>query len=227
MFVSLNFEKTRSVDVSIVVDAFRASTTITMGFNNFGRVIPAFSPDNAREVAKVCNGVLVGERLGQQLEGFDLGNSPEKVANYKTDKDVMVITTTNGTRIIEEMDSKVLIGAFVNAKAVALKSLKLAEEHIDLVMAGRKGNFALEDYIACGEILYWIGEFGDNLEFSEFAQSSILASRDIEECDNLLKQSESAKILEDLGHMEDINFSLKRNISDNVALYSDGEFKLI
>ena len=227
MFVSLSFEKTESSDVSIVVDAFRASTTITMGFNNFDCVIPAFSPDAAREIAKEYEGVLVGERLGQQLDGFDLGNSPEKVANFKTDKDTMVITTTNGTRIMESMDSKVLVGAFVNAKAVATKSLELADNHIDLVMAGRKGNFALEDYLACGEIIYWINSLGDNLELSEYAQSSLLASRDVEKCDKLLKETESAKILCDLGYMDDVLFSLQRNISDNVAFYVEGKFKLI
>lgn len=227
MFVSLSFEKTESSDVSIVVDAFRASTTITMGFNNFKRVIPAFSPDHARLLAKKYDGILVGERLGQKLEGFDLGNSPEKVANYKTDKDVMVITTTNGTRIMEDMDSKVLIGGFVNAKAVACKALELADDCVDLVMAGREGNFALEDYIACGEILYWIDKFGDDLVLSEYAQSSILASRDVGKCDVLLKKTKSAKILEGLGYSRDVNFSLKRNISDNVAVYSEGEFNLI
>ena len=227
MFVSLNFEKSSSDDVSIVVDAFRASTTITMAFNNFKRVIPTYSPENARIIAKEKDAVLVGERLGEHLEGFDLGNSPEKVANYKTDKETMVITTTNGTRIIEDIDSKILIGSFVNAKAVAFKSLELANNHIDLVMAGRKGDFALEDYLACGEILYWINEYGENVELTEYAQSSILASRDVDYCNKLLFETKSAKILEGLDYEDDVIFSIKRNISNNVAYFKNGEFILL
>ena len=227
MLASLNFEKTESIDVSIMVDAFRASTTITMAFNNFNRIIPAFTPENARRIAKENDAILVGERLGQRLEGFHLGNSPEKVSEYKTDKNTMVITTTNGTRILKNMNSKILVGAFINGKAVAKKALELANNHIDLVMAGRKNNFALEDYIACGEILYWIKKYDKNIELTEYAQSSILASRDKDLCNKLLKETESAKILIDLGYIDDVNFSLQRNITDNVALYKNGEFKLL
>ena len=41
------------------------------------------------------------------------------------------------------MTSKVLVGCMINAKAVALKSTELACDHIDVVMAGVKGDFAI------------------------------------------------------------------------------------
>ena len=40
MKVTLSFEKTSSEDISIMVDALRASTTITLALNNFNRIIP-------------------------------------------------------------------------------------------------------------------------------------------------------------------------------------------
>lgn len=158
MKVTLSLEKTCSSDVSIVVDTLRASTTITMAFNNFKKVIPTFTPEEAKKIAKKENAILAGERKGSKLNGFDIGNSPEEVENYKTEKDTLVITTSNGTRIMEEMDSTVLIGSFVNGKAVANAALDLANTHIDIVMAGYKGDFALEDYLGAGEILYWINK---------------------------------------------------------------------
>lgn len=158
MKVTLSLEKTQSKDVSIVVDALRASATITMAFNNFKNVIPAFTPEEARKIAKEKDAILAGERKGKKLKDFDVGNSPEKVENLKTNKDTVVITTSNGTRIMEAMKSTVLIGSFVNAHAVADKALEIATSHIDLVMAGRNSEFALEDYLACGEILYWINK---------------------------------------------------------------------
>ena len=128
MKVTLSLEKTQSKDVSIVVDALRASATMTIAFNNFKKVIPAFTPEEARKIAKTENAVLAGERLGKKLEGFQIGNSPEKVENYKTDKDTLVLTTTNGTRIMEAMNSTVLIGSFINAKAVAKKAVEIATQ---------------------------------------------------------------------------------------------------
>lgn len=227
MKVTLSFEESVSRDVSIVVDALRASTTITMAFNNFKHIIPTFSPDIARNIAKDCDGVLVGERLGVKLEGFDIGNSPEKVMNYETNKDTMVITTTNGTRILESIDSKVLVGSFVNAKSVASSALNIADEHIDLVMAGRKGNFAIEDYLACGEILYWINTLGEDIRLSEYSISSILASRDIKKSNEAILNSSSAKILEAIGYINDVKFSIQRNITDNVGFYENGELILL
>lgn len=158
MKVTLSLEKTCSSDISIVVDTLRASTTITMAFNNFKKVIPTFTPEEAKKIAKKEDGILAGERRGSKLEGFDIGNSPEEVKNYKTNKETLVITTSNGTRIIEGMNSTVLIGTFINGKAVAKAALDLAKTHIDVVMAGYKGDFALEDYLGAGEILYWIND---------------------------------------------------------------------
>ena len=44
MKITLSFEETISGDVSIMVDALRASTSITMALNNFKKIIPCFTP---------------------------------------------------------------------------------------------------------------------------------------------------------------------------------------
>lgn len=103
-------------------------------------------------VKKEINGVIAGERSGKRVEGFDVGNSPKDVENYDTDIETLILTTSNGTRILKDMDSTVLVGSMVNAKAVGYKSVEIAENEIDVVMAGYKGNFALEDFLAAGEI---------------------------------------------------------------------------
>ena len=212
MKVTLSLEKTQSKDVSIVVDALRASATMTIAFNNFKKVIPAFTPEEARKIAKTENAVLAGERLGKKLEGFQIGNSPEKVENYKTDKDTLVLTTTNGTRIMEAMNSTVLIGSFINAKAVAKKAVEIASTEIDLVMAGRKHNFALEDITD---------------EISEYAIGSILASRDEENFTESILNTHSSQVLKKLGHTEDINYCIKKNITNNVVMYKNKKLELI
>ena len=226
MKVTLSFEDTSSSDVSIMVDVLRASTTITVALNNFKRVIPCFTPEEALKLNDEIDGVVAGERNGQQIEGFDIGNSPCAIRDLQSLKDTLILTTTNGTRILESMDSKVLVGCMNNAKEVALKSIRLANDHIDVVMAGVKGEFAIEDFLASGEILYWISETSKDCELSEYAKSAILASRDYESVKNAFMTSRTAKRLIELGNREDVELSLMKNISLNVAIYKNNELTL-
>ena len=226
MKVTLSFEESTSSDVSIMVDALRASTTITFALNNFKRVIPCFTPEEALELKEKIGGVLAGERNGKQIEGFELGNSPSVIKDFKTSQDTLIFTSTNGTRILENMTSKVLVGSLVNAEAVALKSIQLAQNHIDVVMAGVKGEFAIEDFLAAGEILYWIDENLDDCELSEYAQSAISKTRDYETLKDEFINSRTAKRLIELDYKDDVELSCLKNISDNVAIYENNELSL-
>ncbi len=236
MEITLSLEKTNSKDISIMVDAFRASTSITIALDKFEEVIPTFTPEEAKKIAKEKKGILAGERMGKALKGFDLGNSPVEINNLNTDIKNLILTTSNGTRILKDMKSTILIGCFINAKAVAEKSLHIAKEnnytHIDVVMAGWKGNFAIEDFLASGEILYWIQKgfdekcFDEKFNISEYAQSAILASRNYKEAKEIVYKTKSSKRLKKLGYEKDIEFSLRKNISQNVAIYDKGALKL-
>lgn len=222
----MSFEESSSSDVSIMVDALRASTTITLALNNFKRIIPCFTPEEALDLKDKFSGVLAGERNGKQIEGFDIGNSPSVIKDFKTSEDTLIFTSTNGTRILENMSSKVLVGSMVNAEAVGLKSIELAEEHIDVVMAGVKGEFAIEDFLAAGEILYWISKNLDDCELSEYAKASILATRNYELVKDAFLNSRTAKRLIELNYQDDVELSVMKNVTSNVAIYQDKELTL-
>lgn len=227
MKVTLSLETTISEDISIMVDALRASTTITLALNNFEKIIPCFTPEEAFKLKDEFDGVLAGERGGEKVEGFDIGNSPRLLENYETDKKTLIITTSNGTRILENMNSKVLIGCLVNAKAVALKSTEIAKDHIDVIMAGVKGEFALEDFLACGEILYWICKNLEEYEINDFAKAAIAASRDYNSLKAGFYNSRSGIRLANLGYKQDVGDCCQKNVCDNVAIYENNELKLI
>ncbi|MDR2967377.1 MAG: 2-phosphosulfolactate phosphatase [Methanobacteriaceae archaeon] len=228
MKISLNLEKTESKDVSIMVDALRASTSIIIALNKFKKIIPAFSPEEAEKIANDTKGILAGEKDGITIENFDLGNSPVAIENYKTDKDTLILNTSNGTRILENMNSTVLIGCFLNAKSVAKMALKIATSQIDVVMAGWKGKFAIEDFLASGEILYHIMKSKDEKDkISEYGQSAILASRNHQLVKKTILDTRSAKRLEKLGFKEDVDFSLRKNVLENVAIYKKGIITLL
>ena len=226
MKITLSFEETISGDVSIMVDALRASTSITVALNNFKKVIPCFTPEEALELQERIGGVVAGERNGKQIEGFDIGNTPVGIMNYESDEDTLILTTTNGTRILESMNSKVLVGSLVNAESVAKASCRLANDHIDVVMAGVKGKFAIEDYLAAGEILYQICEILDEYELSEYAKTAIMASRDYDALTEAFMNSRTAKRLIELDNLKDVEFSCQKNITENVAIFKNNELKL-
>ena len=227
MKVTLSFEESESLDVSIMVDALRASSTITLALDNFNKVIPCFTPEAAFELKEKLGGVVAGERGGKKIEGFDLGNSPVAIKDYKTDNDHLILTTSNGTRILKNMKSTVIVGSMINACEAARRSIEIADDHIDVVMAGVKGEFAIEDFLASGEILYWISQELDDCELSEYAKSAILASRDYDSLKEAFTNSRSARRLIELGYESDVELCSMKNISTNVAIYENQELILL
>lgn len=214
-----------------MVDALRASSSITVALNNFDEILPCFSTEMAFELSEKYNGITAGERSGKKIKGFDIGNSPQKIEDYNIPKNkskILILTTSNGTRILENMNSKVvLIGSLINAKAVGVESVKLGNNHIDVVMAGYKGNFALEDFLASGEILYQICKNLKEYEITDLAKAAILASRDYKNLKEGFYESNSGKKLRKMGYEEDIDFCILKNISDNVGIYKDNCIKKI
>jgi len=219
MKVSLNLENSHSNDVTIVVDALRASTTIITALENFQTIIPVKNIEDATKLASKYFSVLAGERGGAAVKGFDTGNSPVEIQNFSGE--VLVLTTTNGTRILEGLKSKVLVGSFVNAKAVAEKAIDIAENHIEVIMAGVNGRFAIEDFLGAGEI---ISNLQDQ-ELDELALASVLASQNKKAVNEAVKNSKSAQGLYELGLGEDVDFCLKRNLYDTVPVYKNGKVR--
>ena len=104
----------------VVVDAFRASTTIVILVRKGARVILVASIEEA--VAYTGADYRIGERGSAKVWGFDFGNSPTEIeAAERPPGATVVLSTTNGTRIIAAARSavEILAGAFVNARAVA------------------------------------------------------------------------------------------------------------
>ena len=134
----------------------------------------------------------------------------------------MVLTTTNGVRTLENMESEIiLIGSFINAKACAKAACKLASEHIEVVMGGFERTFAIEDFLAAGEILFWIQH-----ELDEQEKLNIMASRDKEKVEKVSIKSKSGRRLAYLGYEDDVRLCVKENISENVGIYKNGKITL-
>jgi len=138
-------------DIVIVVDIFRATTTICAAFTNgAGSIIPVANIEEAKRYKS--KGYLVGaERNTQKCDFADFGNSPfEYKASIVDGKDI-VFTTTNGTHAIESAQGckELYIGAFSNMHNLVEKCAKKTER-IVVICSGWNNRINLEDTLFAG-----------------------------------------------------------------------------
>ena len=98
--------------------------------------------------------ITSGERNGENVTGFDKGNSPFEYMGDQVKNQKIAFTTTNGTQAIEKSKGakKVIIGSFLNVTAVT-RHLLMSESNILVVCAGWKGKVNLEDTLFAGAIV--------------------------------------------------------------------------
>ncbi len=141
----------------VVIDVLRATTTICTALAQGARdVIPCLEIADALEVAARIGSqpfLLGGERAGLPIPGFHIGNSPSEYRPERVRDRTLIFTTTNGTRALRHaaQAARVIIGAFVNAGAVA--AALASESRIALLCAGTDGHITREDVLLAGYLV--------------------------------------------------------------------------
>lgn len=112
-----------SNSVVVIIDVFRATSTIAAALSNGARaVIPVDSVPKAIEMGKNIDGIAAGERDGMIAEGLQHGNSPLEYTRSFIENRNLVLTTTNGTRLLQmALDrnaSTIIAGSFPNLSSV-------------------------------------------------------------------------------------------------------------
>lgn len=137
----------------LVVDVLRASTTIITALTNgCVAVVPVSDADEARRRAAATPGALIaGERRGEPLQGFDLGNSPLEFSPARVGGRTVVFTTSNGTRALVAVRAAAAVGvaAFVNVSAAAAWAVAQGRDVV-VACAGERGAVSLEDHVCAG-----------------------------------------------------------------------------
>ena len=147
-------------DGAVVIDVLRATTTIGWALHNGAMAVHVFADLAAlrRAAATAPQGkrLLVGERGGRALEGFDLGNSPVAVTPAVVEGKQVFLSTTNGTRALERVQTvpRVFTCSLNNLAAVAQRLQTLAAGHVWIVGSGWEGSYSLEDSLAAGALLH-------------------------------------------------------------------------
>ncbi|WP_455645919.1 2-phosphosulfolactate phosphatase [Methanosphaera sp.] len=230
MQIKVSLFNSTTNDLAIVIDLLRASTTINVALKNFNRVIPVNSEEKAIIIKEREDAILAGEQDLKVPESFDISNSPKAVQEQSAD--VLVLKTTNGTRVLESIkmrnnNVKVLIGTAINARAVAEKALELASDEIELIMAGRHEEFTIEDAIGAGLIIKEIMDLAKQDDIDIILEESALATKlladDTDSAVQLIKDSLSGQRLSSLGYTDDIEICQEINTIDFASIYDDGE----
>jgi len=109
--------------IAIVVDALRASVTIaTLLARGVASIQVVAKVDDARALALLTpDALLVGERGGERIPGFDLGNSPlEVLAAPSLAGRIAIFTSSNGAQRLTACGStpSILVGSMANATVI-------------------------------------------------------------------------------------------------------------
>lgn len=206
----------------VVVDAYRASTTIAVLVAHGARVVPVASIEEAERYPADFR---IGERGSAKVRGFDFGNSPTEVEEARIPAgSTVALSSTNGTRIIDAAHGApaIYIGAFVNAGAVAEELLHSSppDSRVTVVGCGWRGRRSSEDESAAGEILSRLREGGAKLE--ERAERIVEEHRGRPR--KALLTNTAARRIKRLGYERDLGFCLARDTVPVVPRLVDGAF---
>ena len=142
--------------IAIVFDVLRAtSTMVTALAHGAAGIWPVRTVEEAWALReKKPDALLGGERHGDRIEGFDLGNSPLEYGENVRGREI-IATTTNGTIAMRAVEhaSSVFAASLLNNGAVAAHLNSTPDSDIVIVAAGTFREAALEDILAAGMLI--------------------------------------------------------------------------
>ncbi len=213
--------------VVVIIDVFRATSTIASALHNGAKcIIPVDSVAKAIEISKSIGAIAAGERDGQIAEGLQHGNSPLEYSKEFIGGKTLVLTTTNGTRLLQmALDNnatKIITGSFPNLSSVC-NFLLSENKNVVLGCAGWKDRYNLEDTLFAGGVISNIKK-----QFTIHCDSSLTAELLYEQHKKDLpgfapNLTHYHRLVERFGLIEDIRFCLTPNVADVLPLYEEGK----
>lgn len=216
----------------LVVDILRATTTIVAALAHGARdIVPVTAADDAIRLAQNLereNVLLVGERKGERIDGFALGNSPLEMTAEAVEGKTLVMTTTNGTPAVTtaEPGDPVIIGCATNFQAAAERARAAFDETGELIIlcAGRERRFALEDAYAAGRFAQAVIPTGQrrSVRLNDAAVASLeIVKRYGDRWKRAVQASAAAAALTRLGFKDDVVAATEVDRYELVPVYHD------
>ena len=211
--------------IVVVIDVLRATTAMCAAFDHGVRsMIPVLTIEEGRD-AQAKGSLVAGERNGEQIEGFDFGNSPLQFRTPRIKGKDIVITTTNGTRAIkaavERGAIEVVIGAFSNFSILSHYLLS-RNENVVLLCSGWKDQPNLEDTIFAGAMVSRLRKNYRLYEDTALMAETLYRAANRRKRYYLRNSSHFNRLFHILQIQKDVKYSLRRDIHPVIPkLYGD------
>lgn len=217
-----------SNSIVVIIDVFRATSTIATALHNGARcVIPVDSVSRCIEIGKQIGGITAGERDGKVAEGLEHGNSPFEYPKEFVGGQTLVLTTTNGTRLLQmaldKAAGEIITGAFANISAVCDHLLE-SKRNVILGCAAWKDRVNLEDSLFAGAVISRVqSAFTINCDSSHLAEQLYVKAR--RNLFDFLKKNNASHYqrLMGFGLEKDMRYCLADDGANVLPIYADGK----
>ena len=220
-----------SNSIVVIIDVLRATSTIaTALYNGAKSIIPVDSVTRCMEIGRQIEGITAGERDGQIAEGLEYGNSPFEYPREFIEGKTLVLTTTNGTRLLhialEKGAKEIITGSFPNLSAVC-DHLAEMKQNVILGCAAWKDRVNIEDMLFAGAVISTIGQqFSINCDSSHIAETMYQNAKD--DLFAFMKKNEASHYhrLMNFGLEKDIRYCLTNDGASVLPVYRDGKLEV-
>jgi 2-phosphosulfolactate phosphatase len=223
----LNLYEVRNT-VVVIIDVLRATSTMATALYNGAKcIIPVDNVPRCIEWGKQIECITAGERDGKIAEGLAYGNSPFEYPQAFISGKTLVLTTTNGTKLLhmalERGASTIVTGSFPNLGSVCDYLIK-ESRNVVLACAAWKDKVNLEDTLFAGAVIARVKEhFSINCDASQIAESLYNDGR--EDLYEFIKAKNASHYhrLTNFGLEKDIRYCLSEDVANVLPFYKDGK----
>ncbi|MBY6829027.1 2-phosphosulfolactate phosphatase, partial [Clostridium botulinum] len=165
--------------------------------------------EEAKDIAKNSKEdiILGGERNALKIDGFNFSNSPLEYTKKYVEGKTVVLSTTNGTRAINNsFNAKtILISALINSKATA-KAIDKLNEDLIIINSGTNGQFSIDDFICSGYLIDCLYNIRKDLELSDIAKTAHYIYTNNKDIESFVKKATHYSRLKSLNLEKDLEY---------------------
>jgi 2-phosphosulfolactate phosphatase len=212
--------------IVVIIDVFRATSTIATALHHgANKVIPVDSVEQCIALGKATpNSITAGERDGKVIEGLQYGNSPGDYPSSFISGKTLVLTTTNGTRLLHmalnDGAAEVITGSFPNLSAVSNYLLE-QKKNVILGCSAWKDKFNLEDTLFAGAVIEAVAaHFKIHCDASLMAQEMYALHQ--QNMQSFIRKTTHWHRLSAYGLEKDLEYCVTPNVANVLPLYKNG-----
>lgn len=218
--------------IVVVIDVLRATSTIaTVLYNGAKEIIPVDSVERCIQLGSQLECITAGERDGQVAPGLQYGNSSFEYPREFIEGKTLVLTTTNGTKLLHMALAKgateIITGSFLNLSAVC-EYLIQKKKNVILACAGWKDRVNMEDTMFAGAVVSIVEEhFSIHCDSSRIAETLYKKAR--KDMYEFMKKNDASHYhrLTNFGLEKDLRHCLTSDLANVLPEYVNGKLMLL